>query len=141
MYKLSMNLYVSYADAVLRITSTIGIFVLLISCSSSEREARSPDRVLPHIQQTEPAAETIPTSALYTCVRIEEGKKIATPIMFEADVERLCRNHPEMGPCRYERKTCRQRGGKVLLANGTEITLRTEEEYDQKVMRFNLKTN
>lgn len=136
-----MNSSSNYADTVLSIASTIGIFVLLISCSSSEREARPPDRVVPHIQQTEPATETIPTSALYTCVRIEEGRKVVTPIVFDADVERLCRNHPEMGPCRYERKACRQRGGTVLLANGTEITLRAEEEYDQKVMRFNLKAN
>ena len=46
-----------------------------------------------------------------------------------------------MGPCQYERNVCRQAGGRVYAANGVEITMQTEAEYDKKVMRVRFKSN
>jgi hypothetical protein len=40
-----------------------------------------------------------------------------------------------MGPCQYEREVCRRSGGRVIAADGKEITKATEAEYDRKVMR------
>ena len=56
-------------------------------------------------------------------------------------VDALCRKHPEMGPCQYERNACRKKGGRVFAADGTEITLATEAEYDKKVRRVTFKAN
>jgi hypothetical protein len=56
-------------------------------------------------------------------------------------VAKLCVTHPEMGPCQYERNACRRSGGRVFGAEGKEITLATEVEYDKKVMRIRLKSN
>ena len=53
----------------------------------------------------------------------------------------MCRRHPEMGPCQYERELCRKSGGRVYAADGTEITLATEAEYDRKVMRVRFRAN
>jgi hypothetical protein len=46
-----------------------------------------------------------------------------------------------MGPCQYERNVCRAAGGRVYAANGREITLATEAEYDRKVMRVRFRSN
>jgi len=46
-----------------------------------------------------------------------------------------------MGPCQYERDLCRRGGGRVYAAEGKEITLQTEAEYDKKVMRVRLRAN
>ena len=53
----------------------------------------------------------------------------------------LCRKHPEMGPCQYERNNCRASGGRVFAADGVEITMATEAEYDKKVMRVRFRAN
>ena len=53
----------------------------------------------------------------------------------------MCRRHPEMGPCQYERDLCRKSGGRVYASDGAEITLATEAEYDRKVMRVRFKAN
>ena len=53
----------------------------------------------------------------------------------------LCRKHPEMGPCQYERELCRNSGGRVFATGGTEITAATEAEYDKKVMRVRFRAN
>ena len=53
----------------------------------------------------------------------------------------LCKRHPEMGPCQYERDLCRRSGGRVFAANGQEITRQIEDEYDRKVMRARFRAN
>lgn len=78
---------------------------------------------------------------VYVCVTEDNGQRRQTAIGFTPKVEALCRRHPEMGPCRYERDTCRRSGGRVYAANGEEITQRTEDEYDRKVMRVRFRTN
>ena len=64
-----------------------------------------------------------------------------TAIAFDEKVGKLCRTHPEMGPCQYERNICRGSGGRVYAADGTEITMALEAEYDKKVMRVRFKAN
>jgi hypothetical protein len=53
----------------------------------------------------------------------------------------ICSKHPETGPCQYERNNCRASGGRVFAANGAEITMATEAEYDKKVMRVRFRAN
>jgi hypothetical protein len=62
-------------------------------------------------------------------------------IDFEPRVADLCRRHPEMGPCQYERAACRRAGGRVYAAKGMEITATTEAEYDRKVQRLRFRAN
>ena len=64
-----------------------------------------------------------------------------TAIEYVPKVDALCRKHPEMGPCQYERNICRSKGGRVFAADGTEITMATEAEYDKKVRRVTFKAN
>ena len=72
-----------------------------------------------------------PPGALYVC----DMKGAKTTIDYEARVEKLCRKHPEMGPCQYERNQCRARGGRVYTQKGEEVTLAVEGEYDRVVRR------
>ena len=72
-----------------------------------------------------------PPGALYVC-DVGGGR---TSIDYEPRVERLCRRHPEMGPCQYERNACRAKGGRVYTAKGEEVTLAVEAEYDRIVRR------
>jgi hypothetical protein len=58
-----------------------------------------------------------------------------TPIEYVPNVEALCRRHPEMGPCQYERDACRRRGGRVYTSAGDEVTVAVEAEYDKAVRR------
>jgi hypothetical protein len=81
------------------------------------------------------------TDALYVCVTQRAGQRTEAPITFEPKVAALCARHPEMGPCQYERETCRQRGGRVFAANGVEITRQIEDEYDRKVLRSRFRSN
>jgi len=83
----------------------------------------------------------VPTGFQYVCVVDRAGTREQTTIQFVAKVADLCRRHPEMGPCQYERNMCRSSGGRVFTANGTEITMLTEAEYDKKVMRVRFKAN
>lgn len=83
----------------------------------------------------------VPASALYVCVSEAGGKRQQTAIEFSPKVTELCRKHPEMGPCQYERDVCRRSGGRVYAANNVEITRQTEAEYDRKVMRVRFKAN
>ncbi len=62
----------------------------------------------------------------------------ASPLVMEQGVEALCRRHPEMGPCRYERDRCRANGGHVQVADGSEIDAAIEAQYDRRVMRVRL---
>jgi hypothetical protein len=83
----------------------------------------------------------IPPGAIYVCVSEAAGVRQTTAIEFAPKVGALCAKDPEMGPCQYERNVCRKSGGRVYAANGVEITMATEAEYDKKVMRVRLKSN
>jgi hypothetical protein len=87
------------------------------------------------------AAPTIPAGALYVCVSDVNGARQITAIEFAPKVHALCAKNPEMGPCQYERNVCRSHGGRVYAENGVEITMRTEAEYDKKVMRVRFKAD
>ena len=94
-----------------------------------------------------PAAATVappvvvPANAQYVCVSEAGGQRQQTTIEFSPKVGELCRKHPEMGPCQYERDICRRSGGRVYAANNVEITKETEAEYDKKVTRVRFKAN
>ena len=88
-----------------------------------------------------PVQVVVPASALYVCVSEVGGQRQQTTIEFSPKVWDLCRKHPEMGPCQYERDICRRSGGRVYAANNVEITKETEAEYDKKVMRVRFKAN
>jgi hypothetical protein len=83
----------------------------------------------------------IPLGAVYVCVSEANGARQTTIIEFAPKVHDLCAKYPEMGPCQYERNVCRGSGGRVYAANGVEITMQTEAEYDKKVMRVRFKSN
>lgn len=85
-----------------------------------------------------PAGIVVPPEAIYVCVAEREGQRAQTVIEFAPKVLALCRKHPEMGPCQYERNVCRAGGGRVYAANGQEITMATEAEYDKRVRRVRL---
>ena len=87
------------------------------------------------------AAIVVPANAQYVCVSDAGGQRQQTVIEFSPRVASLCRTHPEMGPCQYERNACRRSGGRVYAAGGKEITMATEAEYDKKVLRIRLKSN
>lgn len=91
--------------------------------------------------EKEPASITVPADAQYVCVSEANGERTQTAISFSPKVAQLCRRHPEMGPCQYERNLCRQSGGRVYAQGGIEITLDTEAEYDRRVMRVRFKSN
>lgn len=83
----------------------------------------------------------VPPRTLYVCAKLVQGKIEQTAIEFISKVEAICRRHPEMGPCQYERDFCRRSGGRVFTPNGTEITLQTEAEYDKKVYRVRFRAD
>jgi hypothetical protein len=84
---------------------------------------------------------TFPPGSIYVCASGAGSERKVTSITFDEKVGALCRRHPEMGPCQYERNICRGSGGRVYAADGTEITLAIEAEYDKKVMRVRFKAN
>jgi hypothetical protein len=86
-------------------------------------------------------AIVIPPGAIYVCVSEAGGVRQTTAIEFSPKVGAVCAKDPEMGPCQYERNVCRKSGGRVYAANGVEITMATEAEYDRKVTRIRLKSN
>jgi hypothetical protein len=88
-----------------------------------------------------PLAVNVPADAIYVCVSQADGHQKQVVIEFDAKVGALCRKAPEMGPCQYERETCRRSGGRVFAHDGSEITLAMEAEYDKKVMRVRFKGN
>jgi len=90
---------------------------------------------------TGPVAIVVPGDAIYVCVVDGAGTRRQTVIEFVPKVHQLCRRHPEMGPCQYERNACRSAGGRVFAAAGQEITMATEAEYDRKVMRVRFRAN
>ena len=83
----------------------------------------------------------VPPGTLYVCVVESKGERQQTAIEFTPKVAELCRKHPEMGVCQYEREICRSHGGRVFAANGAEITRLTEAEYDKRVMRVRFRAD
>jgi hypothetical protein len=77
----------------------------------------------------------VPANTLYVCVTDTQGVRQQTAIEFSPKVGALCRRHPEISACKYERNACRRSGGRVFAANGLEITQLTEMEYDKRVRR------
>jgi len=101
-----------------------------------------PEPVAPSAAAAATAAPVaIPPGALYACVAGSGSDRKVTAIEFAPKVGALCAKSPEMGPCQYERNVCRSSGGRVYAANGDEITMKTEAEYDKKVMRVRFKAN
>jgi len=97
---------------------------------------------IPSTPAATPAAQpaiVVPANTLYVCVVDADGVRKQTAISFAPKVEELCKKHPEMGPCQYERNVCRSGGGRIFAANGMEITMAIEAEYDKKVMRVRFK--
>jgi len=88
-----------------------------------------------------PPKVAVPPNTQYVCVIDAKGKQQQTAIEFAPKVAALCRKHPEMGPCQYERNNCRASNGRVFAADGVEITMATEAEYDKKVMRVRFRAN
>jgi len=84
---------------------------------------------------------THPGDAIYVCVADKPRGREQTVIAFAPKVHGLCKRHPEMGPCQYERNQCRAAGGRVYARGGAEITLAHEAEYDKKVMRVRFRAN
>jgi len=90
-----------------------------------------------------PPAPTVvvPPGVIYVCVTGAGATLAQTAIQYAPKVDELCRKHPEMGPCQYERNACRSKAGRVFAADGKEITMATEAEYDKKVRRVTFKAN
>ena len=90
-------------------------------------------------QKLDPSS--FPAGAIYVCSSGSGAERKSTAIAFDEKAGTMCRRHPEMGPCQYERNLCRKSGGRVYAPDGTEITLATEAEYDRKVMRVRFRSN
>jgi hypothetical protein len=107
--------------------------------------AQAPAPAVPPLASPAPSSPrsgiVVPADAIYVCLSERDGQRTQTVIEFVPKVHALCRKHPEMGPCQYERNLCRASGGRVYAANGQEITMATEAEYDKKVMRVRFKAN
>ncbi len=135
------------------------LLLALVACAPTER---TPPPVTPQrdassaraapgpapAQPTAPVPRTlqnvaivVPADVLYVCVSEVGGTRQQTAIEFSPKVHDLCKRHPEMGPCQYERNLCRKAGGRVFAANGKEITMQTEAEYDRKVRRVTIRSN
>ncbi|HVP88849.1 MAG TPA: hypothetical protein VMU79_12305 [Casimicrobiaceae bacterium] len=95
----------------------------------------------PDTARTMTAPPAVPAGTLYVCVVEGKGERQQTAIEFTPRVAELCRKHPEMGVCQYEREICRSHGGRVFAANGAEITKLTETEYDKRVMRVRFRAD
>jgi len=99
--------------------------------TSSPAAGAAPSRSTPPV--------VVPAGSIYVCVSESGGVRRETAIALSPEVGALCAKHPEMGPCQYERNVCRRSGGRVFAADGVEITLQMEAEYDRKVMRVLIK--
>ena len=93
------------------------------------------------VPPTPPPDVAHPGDAIYVCVVDKPSGREQTVIEFAPKVHGLCKRHPEMGPCQYERNQCRAAGGRVYARGGQEITLAHEVEYDKKVMRVRFRAN
>jgi hypothetical protein len=139
--------------------STAVLAMMLASCTASDHKPQvaktdapavarrpidvptAPPAATPHAATPAPLVVDVPSDALYVCVVQRDGQTQQTAIEFAPSVGGLCRRHPEMGPCQYERNNCRARGGRVFSAGSVEITMQTEAEYDKKVTRTRFRAN
>jgi hypothetical protein len=117
-----------------------------VAASPVVRQALPPKPVPPETPETAKSASAIappvvPPGAQYVCVVDSKGERQETTIEFAPRVAELCRKHPEMGVCQYEREVCRSHGGHVFASNGTEITRVTEAEYDKRVTRMRFRAD
>lgn len=97
--------------------------------------ARAPEAAASAPADSIAAALPFAADVIYMCITQQGGQRKQTAIEFAPKVLALCRKHPEMGPCQYERNVCRSAGGRVFAADGSEITRATETEYDKRVLR------
>jgi hypothetical protein len=98
-----------------------------------------PDSRTPAAAPAAQLAIVVPPNTLYVCV-VDTGEvRTQTAIEFAPKVGELCAKHPEMSPCQYERNACRRSAGRIYSANGIEITMATEADYDRRVMRVKFK--
>jgi hypothetical protein len=96
--------------------------------------AAAPAPVAPVVKAPPPVvlpSMDLPPGPLYTC----DVAGTRTAIEYVENVAKLCRRHPEMGPCQYERDACRKGGGRVFTTKGEEVTPGVEAAYDAKVQR------
>ena len=99
----------------------------------------APSRAQPSAAQIATAASVTPAGITrYECVKGKSGQETRAAIMFPEQSGRICARFPAMGPCQYERSTCRASGGRVIRFDGVEITKEVEHEYDKQVQRFRL---
>lgn len=89
-----------------------------------------PDAVAPPAVFALPST-VLPPGPIYFCDVAGQRSALELP----PSVESLCRRHPEMGPCQYERDGCRARAGRVYTSLGEEVTRAVETEYDRRVRR------
>jgi hypothetical protein len=94
------------------------------AATGSREAAASPTRIVL------PSLDFLP-GPLYFCDVGGERRAIE----YEPRVDDLCRRHPEMSPCQYERNACRAGGGRVFTARAEEVTPAIEAEYDRSVRR------
>jgi hypothetical protein len=87
----------------------------------------TPDLVAPPVLPS----TVLPPGPIYFCDIGGQRSALELP----ASIESLCRRHPEMGPCQYERDGCRARSGRVYTSLGEEVTRAVETEYDRRVHR------
>ena len=92
--------------------------------------ALAPAKPAPPPKVALPSRDFLP-GPLYYCATADA--RVA--IEYAPKVESLCRKHPEMGPCQFERNACRAQGGRVYTARGEEVSPGVEAEYDKAVTR------
>ena len=130
--------------AVLLLAACGGIDKRTVAAPAQSSPTRASEMTSNPVVQPPVVGAPSPTAsdrALYTCVTDSAGGRKQTAIEFEPKLASLCARHPEMGPCQYERDVCRKAGGRVFAQSGEEITRRTEDEYDRKVMRVRFRAN
>lgn len=82
-------------------------------------------------------ATDLPPGPIYFC----DVSGVRTPLALAPGVENLCRRHPEMSACQYERSACRASGGRVYTSKGEEVTPAVEARYDERVRRVRLQAD
>jgi hypothetical protein len=131
----------------------LGVAVWLVACQPSPpkksaasgpppAKSAAPEVVAPRAPAESRAAMALPSTELppgpiYLC----DVGGTRTPLELAPSVDALCRRHPEMGPCQYERNACRRRGGRVYTSIGEEVTAGVEAEYDRKVRRVTFQSD
>ncbi|MEQ1596633.1 MAG: hypothetical protein ABL985_16200 [Casimicrobium sp.] len=109
------------------------------SSVTANKGSVAPVRVQPSAVEIATTPSVTPSGATrYECVRGAQGAESRVAIAFPENSGRICARFPAMGPCQYERSSCRSAGGRVIRFDGVEITKEVEHEYDKQVTRFRL---